>query len=179
MKFEPIGFLVISALSISLVLAKPQFGDFEVYESYPQNTVPNTQQYHQGHNHFNNRNQEPNTYVNFVSTNYDPKPQQSYQPQAQQSYQPQAQQSYQPQTQQSYQPQAQQQIYQTQSLTSSSSSCNDYWSLQTEFNEKFGVITIPNPDYRKIVLKIILSVAAQLPSVSATVKAFLCVIRKK
>lgn len=161
MKFEQIGFLVISALTISLVLAKPQFGDFEIYESYPQNSVPNTNQYHQGHKNHNIRNQDPNTIVNFI--NYDPQPQQSYQPQVQQNYQPQAQQS--------HQLQAQQQIYQTQSLSSSSNSCNDYWSLQTEFNEKFGVITIPNPDYRKIVLKIILSVAAQLPSVSVIVKA--------
>lgn len=51
-------------------------------------------------------------------------------------------------------------------LLSSSSSCEEFWSIQTESNENVGVITIPTPDYRKVVLRAVLSIAARLPSVS-------------
>lgn len=47
----------------------------------------------------------------------------------------------------------------------SSSACDSYWSLQSDY-ERYGVVTIPNPDRRKNVIRLTLTLAAQLPSVS-------------
>lgn len=51
-----------------------------------------------------------------------------------------------------------------------SSSCQRFWAYQNDY-ESYGLLTIPNPDYVKNVLKIILSLAAQLPSVSILIYA--------
>lgn len=48
---------------------------------------------------------------------------------------------------------------------SSSTSCDAYWSYQNDYYGKFGFLSIPNPDYRKSVVKVVLSVAARLNSV--------------
>lgn len=51
--------------------------------------------------------------------------------------------------------------------TPTTSSCESFWSYQTDFSgETFGLITISSPDYSKIVLRAIFSVAARLPTVS-------------
>lgn len=49
---------------------------------------------------------------------------------------------------------------------SSSTACGDYWAYQTESNEVIGFVTIPQPHYIQGIIKITLSVAAHLPSVS-------------
>lgn len=48
----------------------------------------------------------------------------------------------------------------------SSDACENYWSIQNDFNEVKGIITIPQPHYTKGFLHISLSVAARLPTVS-------------
>lgn len=51
--------------------------------------------------------------------------------------------------------------------TSSSGSCDYFWSYQSDSSgETFGVISIPNPDYKKNLLRAMFSVASRLPSVS-------------
>lgn len=47
----------------------------------------------------------------------------------------------------------------------SSGSCSDYWSYQFD-TENYGLLTIPNPNYSKNVLRIVLSLATQLQTVS-------------
>lgn len=47
-----------------------------------------------------------------------------------------------------------------------SSSCEDYWSVLSDYYETYGLLTVPSPDFRTIVIRVILSVAAQLPTVS-------------
>lgn len=49
-----------------------------------------------------------------------------------------------------------------------STSCDSFWSYQTDYTEKFGIISIPNPHYEKSVIRALLSVAERLPTVSAT-----------
>lgn len=44
-------------------------------------------------------------------------------------------------------------------------SCDSYWSYQKDFDEKIGVITIPEPFYKKSFLRIQLSLAARLLTV--------------
>jgi hypothetical protein len=43
--------------------------------------------------------------------------------------------------------------------------CDHYWSYQNDFNEKWGLITIPDPFYNKSILRITLSLAARLSTV--------------
>lgn len=45
-------------------------------------------------------------------------------------------------------------------------SCEDYWSVLSDYNEIYGVLTIPSPDFRTIVIRVVLSLAAQLQTVS-------------
>lgn len=45
---------------------------------------------------------------------------------------------------------------------SPTSSCESYWSYQNNFNENWGQIVIPEPNYKKNVLRITLSLAARL-----------------
>lgn len=45
-------------------------------------------------------------------------------------------------------------------------SCDDYWSYQIEPNEKSGLVSIQNPNYQKSFIRLTLSIAARLPSVS-------------
>ena len=48
----------------------------------------------------------------------------------------------------------------------SGSSCENYWRIQRDFSfGSYGTLTIPNPDKSKNILKVTLSLAAQLPSV--------------
>lgn len=49
-------------------------------------------------------------------------------------------------------------------------SCSNFWSYQNDQYGSYGLVTIPNPNYNKNVLKIILSLAAQLPSVNICIK---------
>lgn len=49
------------------------------------------------------------------------------------------------------------------------SACLSYWSYQSDLNENFGLITIPEPHYQKSVIRVMLSIAAQLPSVSSLI----------
>lgn len=52
----------------------------------------------------------------------------------------------------------------------STSACDDLWPFkQDNNNEIWGLIAIPFPDSQKNVLKLVLSVAAQLPSVSLVI----------
>ena len=46
-----------------------------------------------------------------------------------------------------------------------SSGCDSFWRLENSYNGKHGIITIAKPDYRKSVLRIVLSLQARLPSV--------------
>jgi hypothetical protein len=50
----------------------------------------------------------------------------------------------------------------------SSSSCDQFWSLRRDY-ELFGIVTIPNPDRQKSVLRLTLTLNAQLPSVSSRI----------
>lgn len=50
--------------------------------------------------------------------------------------------------------------------TSSSSSCDSYWSYQNSFGTKSGLITIPDPYRPKSVIEIKLSLAARLSTVN-------------
>lgn len=59
----------------------------------------------------------------------------------------------------------QQQNYQLQTNYQQSSSCSSFFSYQIDQNEKFGVVTLPNPNYLKNELKIYLTVGVQLTSV--------------
>lgn len=45
-------------------------------------------------------------------------------------------------------------------------SCDSYWHYENNYDGVYGIVTIPDPDYRKIDVRLTLSVAAQLPSVS-------------
>ena len=45
---------------------------------------------------------------------------------------------------------------------SPTSSCESYWSYQNNFNENWGQIVIPEPNYKKSVIRITLSLAARL-----------------
>lgn len=45
------------------------------------------------------------------------------------------------------------------------SSCESYWSYQNNFNENWGQIVIPEPNYKKSVIRITLSLAARLITV--------------
>lgn len=45
-------------------------------------------------------------------------------------------------------------------------SCSTFWSYNIDGNEKWGLLTLPNPSYTKNSLKVTLSLAAQLQTVS-------------
>lgn len=46
-----------------------------------------------------------------------------------------------------------------------STACDDYWTYQSNYNGPYGLITIPNPDYIKTVLRVTLTIAVQLSPV--------------
>lgn len=54
--------------------------------------------------------------------------------------------------------------------SSSSQSCDSLSSLQQDYNEKWGLITIPDPFYLKSVIRVSLSLAAKLQTVSYLVQ---------
>lgn len=56
-------------------------------------------------------------------------------------------------------------IYQPQ-LSSSTASCGTFWSINNDFDGQYGIITVPDPNYKKSVIRAVLSLAAQLPTVS-------------
>jgi hypothetical protein len=75
----------------------------------------------------------------------------------------------------SRQPAYQETFYETQNrfrpdtLTSSSSgSCESFWSLHQDY-ERYGLLKIPNPDQKKSVIRVQMTVGARLPSVSSKI----------
>lgn len=44
--------------------------------------------------------------------------------------------------------------------------CASYWSIESDSNGKYGIFSIPNPDRSQNILKIQLTLAAQVSSVS-------------
>lgn len=64
---------------------------------------------------------------------------------------------------------------QPQSFSSSSSSCNEYFSYQNDFNGQYGLVSIPVPSgSSQIHLKVKLSLAARLSSVRSFTSDFPC-----
>lgn len=51
-----------------------------------------------------------------------------------------------------------------------SAGCESYWSLQNFNSEIAGIVSIPNPSHMKSEIRVVLSVATQLPSVSQQIK---------
>lgn len=51
---------------------------------------------------------------------------------------------------------------QPQSSFQQSSSCNNFFSYRTDQNEKFAIVTLPNPNYVKNELKVQMTLAAQV-----------------
>lgn len=101
-------------------------------------SIVHTSRYHQ-HEHPNQRNLDHDLSENYQSGYFEPQTQRIIQ----------------------LQPSSQ-----TQQLSAPSSSCDSFWSIQSENNEKFGFISVPSPDFRKIVLRAVVSVATQIPPVS-------------
>lgn len=128
MNFYKIRF-VVSAITISLVLSEPQFGNYEsfnVYEIDTNNGNPTSHRINPGQNYNNHRYQSNPLNNPLANSDFDSRNDQQ-----------------------------------------SSTSCDSYWSYQTDYTEKFGIISIPNPDYQKSVIRALLSVAERLPTVSA------------
>lgn len=134
-------YFVFVAVAISLGSCEPQFGP--ITGSILKPAINFINGLAGGDN--GNQNESPQSSYVLIEPNYNS---QNYQQQS--NYQPPAN-NYQT----NYQPQSSNQI---------SGSCQSFWSYQNDY-ENWGLLTIPNPDYRKNILKINLSLAAQLPSV--------------
>lgn len=141
---DKVGLFIIYAAAISSVFSDPQFGGFEIYEVDFQNGVPHTHHYSQGNQPNYNHNHGDHNYGN-QNSNYQPG---------------------------SGNREVYSQPAQGVSNQAVSTSCDNYWTYESDYNEQYGLITIPNPNYLKIVIRITLSLAARLPSVSN-----LCIIR--
>lgn len=61
------------------------------------------------------------------------------------------------------QPNTQNQVY----PSSNSDSCGSFWSIHRDY-ELFGILTVPNPDRMRSVIRVQLALGARLPSVSST-----------
>ena len=55
-----------------------------------------------------------------------------------------------------------------QTVTTQISSCNDLWSIQNDHTGAWGLLAVPIIDFRQINLRVVLSVASRLPSVSVS-----------
>lgn len=135
-------FLATTVVKINLVLSNPQFGGFSGFGGYGGNNYGfgGYGGDNFGSTNIYNTHGYQDNQRNWNQDSFEGYPSGSFEPQPRSS----------PQTQQ----------------LSALSSCNAYSSIQTENNAKFGSISIPSPDYRKSVLRVILSVAASLPSVN-------------
>lgn len=53
-----------------------------------------------------------------------------------------------------------------QTMSLSMSSCDNYWTLKRDFNGVFGQLSIPSPNTQKVVIRVTLTVATVLQTVS-------------
>lgn len=65
-----------------------------------------------------------------------------------------------------YQPQPQSRGFRFGGSGSGGGTCASYWSIRSDSNGRYGLLSIPNPDRSHNILKIQLTLAAQVSSVS-------------